>query len=278
MRVLLLGSTGFIGSFLNGGLERAGHTVFKTRVDVRNIEHLRTAVKDVGPEVVINATGITGKPNVDWCDSNPVETMGVNVTGSLNVASICSDTNTYMVQLASGCIYDGFKQGGYTEEDPPNYFGSLYSRSRFLSEMALKDFPNVLHLRIRIPLLGRPHPKNLIDKMLLYSKMINRVNSCTVIEDFVPATIKLIGMRATGLFNMTNPGDACHAEIMYRYSSIVDSSFRMNFMCRDEEVALCARRSNCTLNTNKRESLGVRMRPLHEALEEVMMQYKENAR
>ena len=73
--------------------------------------------------------------------------------------------------------------------------------------------------------------------MLMYPKMINMENSCTVIEDFVPATIELMEKGATGIFNMTNIGALNHVEIMTIYKENVDPSFQINVMSPEEQAA-----------------------------------------
>ncbi len=275
-KVLLLGSTGFIGSFLKEGLKKAGLSVAGPRVEVRDLSAIQKAIEAEKPDVVINATGKTGTPNVDWCETHAEETMSVNVGGSINVATAAAEKNLYAVQLASGCIYEGAPEGGYTEEDEPNYFGSVYSRSRLLSEKALKEFKNVLQLRIRIPILGRSHPKNLIDKLKKYPSMINRPNSCTVIEDFVPAAIEMIKRRLTGVYNMTNVGAMDHLGIMGLYQKIVDPAFVPHRMPEAEEKKLCERRSNCVLSVEKREELGIHMPPLQTSLARVLEEYRKS--
>ena len=253
MKILLFGGTGFIGSHLKEGLEAKGHQVLAPRIEIRNFDEVRQTIEDTAPDYIINATGITGKPNVDWCENHPAETYSVNVTGSINIATAAFEKNIKVAQLSSGCVYDGDNNGkGFTEEDAPNYFGSLYSRTRVVSEMALKDFPNVLQLRVNI------------------------VNSCTVIEDFVPATIQLIEMGQTGIFNMTNIGAMDHKSIMSLYKEIVDPDFEINLMGEEEQTELCKRRSNDILNTDKREALGVHMPPLEESLRRILASYKKN--
>lgn len=273
-KILLFGSTGFIGSHLKDELTEKGYEVVGPRIEIRNLDEVRRAIENFKPDYVINATGMTGKPNVDWCEEHPVETYTVNVAGSLNIAAAALEKGLKVAQLSSGCVYDGDNKGkGWTEEDKPNFFGSMYSRSRIASEMALKDFPNILQLRIRIPILGEPNPKNLIDKLLKYPKMINIVNSCTVIGDFVPAAIKLMEMGTTGIMNMTNIGAMDHKAIMTMYKEIVDPGFQLNIMEEEDQAALCKRRSNCVLSSGKREGLGVHMPPLEESLKKVLGNY-----
>lgn len=273
-KILLLGSTGFIGSHFECALPHAGFKIFTPRIEVRNHTEIEKAVYDTKPDIIINATGITGHPNVDWCEKHPSETFSVNVGGSINIAAVASEFGIYMVQMASGCVYDGPKKSGYTEEDEPNYYGSLYSRSRVYSEKILKEFPNVLQLRIRIPITGRPHPKNLIVKLIKYKKLINIPNSCTVIEDFIPAAIGLIKRKETGIFNMTNIGAMDHKSIMTMYKEIVDPDFHIELMPKKEQETLCKRRANCVLNTDKREKLGIHMPPLEESLRKTLEKYK----
>jgi len=276
MKILLFGSTGFIGSQLKEALLKKGYEVHGPRIEVRNFDEVKKTIEEIKPDYIINATGMTGKPNVDWCELHPVETIGVNVGGSLNIASVAYSMGIKVAQISSGCVYDGDNGGkGYSEEDEPNFFGSLYSRSRIISEKMLKEFPNVLQLRIRIPIMGKSNPKNLIDKMLLYPQMINMTNSCTVMEDFIPATIRLIEMGKTGVFNMTNIGAMNHVEIMTMYKEIVDPNFQINVMSKKDQDELCKRRSNTVLTSDKRETLGVHMPPLEESLRKVLKGYKK---
>ena len=277
MKILLFGSTGFIGSQLKEALVEKAHEVVDPRVEIRNFDEVKKTIEEVNPDYIINATGMTGKPNVDWCETHPVETLGVNVGGSLNIASAAFEKGIKVAQLSSGCVYTGDNDGkGYSEEDEANFFGSIYSRSRAICEKLLKEFSNVLQLRIRIPISSKSTSKNLIDKMLLYPQMINITNSCSVMEDLIPAIIKLIEMGTTGVLNMTNMGAMNHEEIMTMYKEIVDPSFEINIMPKEQEEELCKRRSNCVLNTDKREALGVHMPPLEESLRKILEEYKKS--
>ena len=275
-KILLLGSTGFIGSMLKSALLEKNYNVADPRVDVRNLDEIRKAIEEHNPDYIVNATGITGKPNVDWCEDQPGETFSVNVSGAINVATAALEKNIKVAQMSSGCVYDGNNEGkGFSEDDEPNFFGSLYSRTRVLSEKALKEFPNVLQLRIRIPIMGKPHRKNLIDKLCKYPQMINMTNSCTVMEDFIPATIKLMEMGETGVMNMTNMGAMNHVGIMSLYKEIVDPNYEINVMNDEDQARLNARRSNTELTWKKREDLGVHMPPLEESLRRVLEEYKQ---
>ncbi len=274
-KILLLGSKGFIGSQFKGALMERGYEVACPRLEITDLSAIRKGIAEHAPDLVLNCTGVTGKPNVDWCETHVAETIAVNACGSLNIAIAASEKGIYSVHMGTGCQYNGDNGGkGFSEEDEPNYFGSVYSRSKAWSQKLIQEIPNTLQLRIRIPIMGKPNPKNLIDKLLAYPKMINQMNSCSVIEDFIPASIQLIGMRQTGIMNMTNIGAMDHRSIMEIYREIVDPSFKINIMPPSEEAELNKRRSNCVLNTDKREALGVHMPPLEISLRKILKAYK----
>src|SRR3989344_2091165 len=85
----------------------------------------------VKPDIVINAAGKTGRPNVDWCEDHKEETLHANVTGAVVLLEECRKRGIYWVHMSSGCIYTGDNNGaGFSEEDAPNFDGSFYSRTK----------------------------------------------------------------------------------------------------------------------------------------------------
>lgn len=276
-KIFIIGSKGYFGANFVDFFNKKGWEVLTDRLDIRDYSAVKKFLTEKKPAVVLNAAGKTGTPNVDWCESHKSETMSVNVAGAINITCVCAELGIYFVQIGSGCIYEGNNSGqGFSEEDPPNFFGSFYSRTKILSENALKEF-NVLQLRVRIPVEGRSHPKNVIDKLVKYNKIISVENSFTVVEDFLPATYELIQKRQTGIFNMTNPGATNHRFIMEHYTKIVDPKKTFTYMTLDELAKITtAPRSNCVLKTDKLEKLGIKMPEIKKRIPEIMEKYKEN--
>jgi len=64
------------------------------RSDFNFSDAVEREIDSVRPTHVINAAGVTGRPNVDWCESNKDETVRTNVVGTLNVADICNSRGT----------------------------------------------------------------------------------------------------------------------------------------------------------------------------------------
>lgn len=59
------------------------------------------------PDVIINCLGKTGRPNIDQCESNKLETYESNVVLPLMIAEWCQHNNVHLINIGSGCIYFG---------------------------------------------------------------------------------------------------------------------------------------------------------------------------
>ena len=95
------------------------------------------------PTHVLNAAGVTGRPNVDWCEDNKQETIRANVVGVLNVADLCAARGIHHLLYATGCIFEYDEKHviggqGFTEEDAANFHASFYSHTKAMVEELLK--------------------------------------------------------------------------------------------------------------------------------------------
>lgn len=268
----LIFGNGFVAGKFKDSLDNA--TISKA--DISDRQAVTAEIQRIKPDVVINCAGKTGKPNVDWCEDHKAETFNSNTIGPLVLAHACSQLNTYMVHIGSGCIYTGDKDGkGYSEEDAPNFFGSFYSKTKIWSEQALTAFP-VLQLRLRMPVDNTPGPRNLITKIIRYPKIISIPNSVSILDDFIYAAKKLIEKKKTGIYNVTNPGAITNAEILELYKEIIEPKHKYEIISIEELSKLTkAQRSNCVLNTKKLESEGIKLTPIKEAIKKTLLKYKE---
>jgi hypothetical protein len=51
------------------------------------------------PTRVICTAGLTGRPNVDWCETNQAAVIRVNVCGTLALADVCEQRGTIPTHL-----------------------------------------------------------------------------------------------------------------------------------------------------------------------------------
>jgi dTDP-4-dehydrorhamnose reductase len=110
--------------------------LFLGEARLENRETVAKELDTIQPSHVLNAAGITGRPNIDWCETHKPETIRTNVIGTLNLADLCYERNVHCTVYATGCIFeydDEHPLGsgiGFTEEDVPNFAGSFYSQTK----------------------------------------------------------------------------------------------------------------------------------------------------
>lgn len=248
-------------------------------VDIRDLNAVKKVLKIKKPQIVINAAGITGRPNIDWCETHKIETIQGNVLGPLNILSACLEQKIYWVHLSSGCVFQGEGPGnrGFRETDPATP-PSFYSLSKYLVDEVLKNFP-VLILRLRLPIDNISNPRNLIDKLAKYPKIIDVKNSVTIIDDLLFAAKKLMDKKKTGIYHIVNPGVISHKEIMTLYKKYIKPSHQYKLISVSQlyrQGLAKAGRSNCVLNTDKLQKEGIRLKPIKKRIIEIFEEYKKN--
>lgn len=268
MKIVIFGGKGYIASKLLPAFPGA----LTPDVDIADQTGVRRILDELKPDIVINTAGKTGRPNVDWCEDHKIETVRSNLVGPLVLLEECLARSIYFVHIGSGCIYAGDNGGrGFIEEDEPNFTGSFYSLTKYLSEKALRPFP-VLQLRLRMPFDGEPNPRNLITKISKYPKVLDAENSLTYLPDLVKVATALIAKRATGIYNVTNPGPASPYRIMQKYKEIVDPSHTFErITVVDLPTVAKAARSNCILSSDKLAKEGITMLSAESALQEALV-------
>jgi dTDP-4-dehydrorhamnose reductase len=204
------------------------------------------------------AAGITGRPNIDWCESNKDTTIRVNVIGTLNVADLCFLKKIHCSIYATGCIFrydDAHPLGsgiGFTEEDEPNFAGSFYSQTKGYMEPMLKTYPNCMILRVRMPVSDDLFHRNFVTKIAKYEKVVNIPNSMTILHEMLPASLAMAKKGLTGVYNFTNPGVISHNQVLDLFKKYIDSNFTYdNFSVEEQAKILKADRSNNELDTTK---------------------------
>jgi dTDP-4-dehydrorhamnose reductase len=273
MTTLVFGA-GFLGERLTQSLRGA---VLARGVDIGDRPSVLAALKQHRPISVVNAAGKTGHPNVDWCETHPVETMRSNVVGPIVLAEACAEVGAHLLHLGSGCIFYGPSPspGGWREDDDANP-SAFYSRTKYAADLVLSRLPNVAIVRLRMPIDTEPGPRNLITKLAAYEQVVDVENSVTIVPDLVDVVAALVERKATGVFHATNPGPVRHAQLLALYQEYVDPTHRSTLMREEELVTrgLAVRaRSNCILASRRLEALGVRMRPSEVALPDVFRKY-----
>lgn len=259
LRFLIFGGeTGWIGQKLVALLKEQGHIVGVPKARLEQRESVEQEIVDFKPDRVLNAAGITGRPTIDWCEDHKIETLRANMIGALTLADLCAKYNVHMTNYGTGCIYEYDEKHqlgsgiGFTEEEIPNFAGSYYSKTKIMLDTLLGDYPNVLNLRIRMPISDDLNHRSFVTKISRYNKVINIPNSMTILTDLLPVSIKMSERQLIGKYNFTNPGVISHNEVLDLYREYIDPDFVYhNFTVKEQAQVIKAPRSNNELDVSK---------------------------
>jgi len=282
MKIFTLGN-GFIGKHLK-------YPILTERVEL-NSHYIENLLDKYKPDVLINCIGKTGRPNIDWCESNKEITAATNVALPILLAEVCKKKSIHMIQIGSGCIYFGDSpymkydcgcdepclcesnkiDSGWKEDDFANP-QSFYSKTKYACDLALSTM-NVASLRIRMPISSMNDSRNLINKVIGYKKVIDIPNSVTFMDDLVRCIDFFIKEKHVGIWHVTNPEPLTAAEVVREYAEYVPSHEFSIINERELDVITVAKRSNCILNSSKLRSVGFYMTNSQEALKKCMASY-----
>lgn len=281
---LLFGKNGWIGGKLIELLTAQGKKFYLAESRTYNRESVEAEIEKYKPTHVLNAAGVTGRPNVDWCEDHKAETVRTNVIGCLNVADICAQKGINHLLYATGCIFeydDAHPIGGagFKETDTPNFHKSYYSHTKAMVEDMLSVFPTTCTLRVRMPISDDLSPRNFVTKIVKYDRVVDVPNSMTVLTELLPISLIMAERNFTGIYNFCNPGAISHNEVLSLYKKYVDPSYTWtNFTLDEQAQILKAGRSNNTLDHTKLCAAlpDVHIDEIHVAMEKVFQRMREN--
>ncbi|TYI16764.1 hypothetical protein ES332_A08G276500v1 [Gossypium tomentosum] len=273
-KFLIYGRTGWIGGILGQLCEKHGIPFEYGRGRLENRASLMADIQNIKPTHVFSAAGVTGRPNVDWCESHKTETIRTNVVGTLTLADVCRQHELLMMNFATGCIFEydaAHPQGsgiGFKEEDKPNFIGSFYSKTKAMVEELLREYDNVCTLRVQMPISSDlNNPRNFITKISRYNKVVNIPNSMTILDELLPISIEMAKRNLRGIWNFTNPGAVSHNEILEMYKTYIDPNFQWtNFTLEEQAKVIVAPRSNNEMDASKLKKEFPELLPIKESL------------
>lgn len=296
--VILLGSTGYVGQLFGRFFDRKGVAwtgISGRSFDLGNQDAIVQTLKASKATHVVNCAGYTGKPNVDACELDKGNCLDGNAVLPAAIREICGKLGIPWGHVSSGCIFALERPGGvgWREDDAPNFSFrhppcSFYSGTKALGEEVLgwgevqddsRDWPLWQHeseaegyvWRLRIPFDETDSPRNYLSKVQRYENLLQARNSLSQLDDFIAACWACFEKEAPfGIYNMTNPGSVTTSEVVDLI--IKHGVNKKDYKFFDNEADFMAKaaktpRSNCVLDTSKLDSVGIKMRPVHDALD-----------
>ena len=172
-KIALAGANGQLGRAIALRAAQSGiplHRLTRAQLDITD----RTAVLDlVGalmPVAIINAAAYTA---VDRAESEAAAAFAVNREAPAHLADACATAGVPLIHLSTDYVFDGAKQGTYTEDDraaPINVYGA----SKFAGEEAIRRrCPR--HVILRTSWLYGAHGGNFVKSILRLARERDRL-------------------------------------------------------------------------------------------------------
>jgi dTDP-4-dehydrorhamnose reductase len=135
MKILLTGKNGQVGFELQRALAPLGEVIAVDHLecDLADPAAIRRLVAEVAPQIIVNPAAYTA---VDKAESEPELARAINATAPGIFGQEAARLGALVVHYSTDYVFDGTKQGAYTEDDMPNP-QSVYGKTKLAGEQAL---------------------------------------------------------------------------------------------------------------------------------------------
>lgn len=276
-KILIFGN-GQIGNFYLDFFTKKGIKIEISEADITSTDQVESAVSKFEPSIVINTAA---KTNLEWCKNNKLEAFRINVLGTDNVAQICDSHDIYFLHLSSGCILESKNENDTKKEVDIPHPISYYSWTKVWGEnlIPFKKSPKFryLILRPRQPVSAQITYKNMLVKMLTFTRFIDVPNNGTVLEDLMDWTSELIDKEVTGTIHVANEGWTTPYQIGLLLKKHILPDMPVIKITKEELNKMTPeKRVDTILDVSKLKGMVKSVRPFRERVEEIIIELGKN--
>jgi dTDP-4-dehydrorhamnose reductase len=205
MKWAVLGHAGMLGQELMLGLSNRDVSGFdRFEFDITDLESVRNILS--GFDVVVNCAAWTA---VDDAEVNETAAMAINGTGPANVARVCAEFGSKLVQISTDYVFSGEAKVPYSENEitEPK---SAYGRTKLAGELAVRENLPIDHYIVRTAWLYGQYGPNFVKTMINLEKTND---SISVVEDQIgqPTWTKDLSAQIISMIDSKAPSGTYHA-------------------------------------------------------------------
>jgi len=208
---LITGAGGMLGTDLQRVFgDRATTARTREDFDITNMEAVRRELE--GIDVVINAAAYT---RVDEAESHEAEAAMINAVGAANLARVCAEHGSTLVQISTDYVFSGAATGPYAEDSETSP-RSAYGRTKADGERRVLDANPDGTFVVRTAWLYGQHGPNFAKTMLALGSrrpevavVTDQVGQPTWTLDLANQLLQLLDSDAPyGIYHGTASGQA----------------------------------------------------------------------
>lgn len=211
MKILITGGSGLVGRATAAHCRALGDDVTAAPRDVLDIADaaaVRSFIDELRPAWVINCAAWT---DVDGCESDRERAFRDNAAGPENLARACRAAGAGLAAISTDYVFDGAKQGFYTQEDEPRPL-SVYAASKLAGErLAQAALPGAVI--VRTGWIYGPGGRNFLSRVVELARGGARLTAIrdaygtpTYALDLAARLRELAAAGAAGVFHVVNSG------------------------------------------------------------------------
>jgi dTDP-4-dehydrorhamnose reductase len=179
-------------------------------VDITDAKAVEQFIRSRTIKWIINCAAYTA---VDRAEEEKEKAFRINSNGAYNLAVAAKDIGAGIVYISTDYVFDGEKDGQYTEEDVPNPL-SVYGKSKLEGETRTRETMDI-HYIIRTAWLYGGRKGNFVATMLsLFKKggevrvVSDQYGSPTWTKDLAAAVLRVVesGAGEYGVYHYTGEG------------------------------------------------------------------------
>ncbi len=218
MKILITGTEGQLAQEYQRILPLSGHIVLapsEESLDITDAASIRVAMEKLHPDIVINCAAYN---NVDKAETDIEMAHCVNALGPENLAVSCVEHGALLVHYSSDYVFDGRKEGFYTEDDVTNPI-NRYGETKRDGEVRVMNVA-AQYLIFRLSWVFGAGTQNFLHKLACWAaknsvlKVVSdQISVPTYTEDIAVVTMLAIERGLRGLYHLTNGGYAARYEV-----------------------------------------------------------------
>ena len=219
-RIVIVGAAGRLGQALEARFSRDATVIGLARpeIDLSAPQSIRHALEPLKFDHLILPAAMTA---VDACESSQDQAYAVNAVAPGVIAKICAAKKAHMTHFSTDYVFDGNKQGAYTEKDETRPLG-VYGDSKLKGEQAVLE-ASPYHLVVRVSWLYGPgksaFPEWIVDQACTKSELAlpadktgSPVSTSDIVDLLDPLLFGPSGEPASGIYHLCNSGSCTHRE------------------------------------------------------------------
>ncbi len=286
--IWLIGNRGMLGTDMENSLREAGidYTASDREVDVTDYDALKRFCAGRDFSWIINCSAYTA---VDQAEDESDAAFLVNDKGVKNIALAAKESGATLIHISTDYVFSGDKEGAYLEDDDTGPRG-VYGLSKLRGEENVRELLTEYFI-FRISWFFGVYGKNFVYTMMrLFNErdevrvVSDQWGSPTYAGDVSNMILEVIrkDFDRYGIYHFTNEGRTNWHEVASEISrsarkhGLASRGVDLVPITTDEYPTKAARPANSYMSKEKiKEALGISIRTWQEALEDFIIQIKE---